>query len=259
MVDDLVPGGEEVLGESSLQLEAGVVGSQVDAHAGSVSPVRTVLGLDGRRRRWAGALLGPADRVSFLDLADARAALAAADAAGAVAIGVDAPIGLPEAGSRAADLAARRALAGPGRAAGRVFAAPPLAVLRATTHAEAVRLARELTGRGVSVQTWNLRHAIASAAELAADGRVVEVHPELSFLAMAGRVLPRKKTGEGRAARLAALAAALPGLDRGTVPGHDDAVDALACAWSARRWAAGQAQVLGGEPDATGRPMRIVT
>ena len=221
--------------------------------------MRTVLGLDGRRRHWCGALLGPGDRVTFLDLADARAALAAADAASAVAIGVDAPIGLPATGQRSADLAARALLTGPARAAGRVFAAPPQAVLDAATHADAVRVARRLTGRGVSVQTWDLRYAIASAGELAVDPRVVEVHPELSFLAMAGRALPRKRSAEGRAARLAALAGCLPGLDPETVPGHDDAVDALACAWSARRWATGRARQVGGEPDPTGRPMRIVT
>ena len=119
--------------------------------------------------------------------------------------------------------------------------------------------ARELTGQGISVQAWCLRHAIASGARMAADRRVVEVHPEVSFLAMTGSVLPSKKTPRGRAARLTALAAALPGLDVSAVPPHDDAVDALACAWTARRWAAGTARVLGGEPDAAGRPMRIVS
>ncbi len=221
--------------------------------------MRTVLGVDGRRRRWFGALLAADDRVDYLDLADADAVLAAADAAGAAAIGVDAPIGLPDSGFRTADLAARRALAGPGRAAGRVFPAPPRAVLEAPTHPQAVLVARALTGRGISVQTWNLRYAIFSAAELAADRRVVEVHPEVSFRVMTGAVLPPTKTAAGRAARLAALTAQLPGLDPAAVPTHDDAVDALACAWSARRWAAGTAAALGGEPDGTGRPMRIVS
>ena len=38
----------------------------------------------------------------------------------------------------------------------------------------------------------------------------------------------------------------------------DDALDALACAWTALRWRRGEAEVLGGEVDATGVPMRIV-
>jgi predicted RNase H-like nuclease len=39
----------------------------------------------------------------------------------------------------------------------------------------------------------------------------------------------------------------------------DDALDALACAWAARRWRCGEARVLGdGERDAHGVLMRIV-
>jgi hypothetical protein len=38
----------------------------------------------------------------------------------------------------------------------------------------------------------------------------------------------------------------------------DDALDALAAAWSARRWAAGCAETLGGELDRRNRLMRIV-
>ena len=38
----------------------------------------------------------------------------------------------------------------------------------------------------------------------------------------------------------------------------DDALDALAAAWSAQRWAAGTAEVLGEELDDRGRPMRVV-
>ena len=64
----------------------------------------------------------------------------------------------------------------------------------------------------------------------------------------------------GALLRLRALEAAL-----GPVPddppagaGLDDALDALACAWTARRWARGEAEVLGGEVDVLGTPMRIV-
>ena len=38
----------------------------------------------------------------------------------------------------------------------------------------------------------------------------------------------------------------------------DDVLDALAAAWSAQRWAAGTAEVLGEEVDDRGRPMRVV-
>ena len=98
--------------------------------------------------------------------------------------------------------------------------------------------------------------------DAADDPRLVEVHPELSFAALTGRVLGRKATAAGRAERLAALRGWLPGLDLSAVPRGDDAPDALAAAWSGRRWLDGAARVLpAGEPpsDARGRPMRIVT
>ncbi len=234
----------------------------MDAHRGSLSPVSDpihppVLGVDGRRGRWCGALLAGDGRVSYLDLSDAEAVGAAADDAGVAVVGIDIPLGLPERGRRSCDTAAR-ALLRPGRAGSRMFTAPPRPALDCLTHAEASKLARQLSGSGMSIQTWCLRAAIASGAELAGDRRVIEVHPEVSFLVMTGRVLPRKRTAEGRTTRLAALSRALPGLDPGGVPGHDDAIDALACAWTARRWTARTATVLGGEPDASGRPMRIV-
>ena len=57
---------------------------------------------------------------------------------------------------------------------------------------------------------------------------------------------------------MAALASWLPGVRDLTLPRGDDHLDALAAAWSAHRWTHGTAEVLGGEPDALGRPMRIV-
>ena len=38
----------------------------------------------------------------------------------------------------------------------------------------------------------------------------------------------------------------------------DDCLDAVACAWTATRWARGEAEVLGDEVDALGVPMRII-
>jgi predicted RNase H-like nuclease len=92
-------------------------------------------------------------------------------------------------------------------------------------------------------------------------GGVVEVHPELSLLALAGRApgdpLPSKKTAAGRAARLAALARWAPDA-AADAPDGDDGLDALAASWSAWRHAAGAAETLGGDVDEHGLPMRIV-
>ena len=180
-------------------------------------------------------------------------------------VGVDIPVGLPERGRRACDLAAKARL---GAAHARVFLTPPRAVLEAADHASASALHRTLVdGKGMSIQTWHVLGKVAEAdAALADEGedvhrRVVEVHPELSFAALAGHPLASKRTAAGRAARIAALQTWLPELRARDVPPGDDHLDALAAAWSAARWRAGTATVLPAGPvprDQLGMPQRIV-
>ena len=238
--------------------------------------VRVVAGVDGRRGGWALALAA-VDRRGRLARVDWHTVRGQTPegvaeilrlAAGAAAVGVDAPLGLPEDDWRPCDLQAKRRL---GRGSARVFLAPPRAVLAAPSYPDAREVARGmLGGRSISAQTYGLRGVVlALDGALRADPvlvrRVVEVHPELSFMAMAGRApgdpLPHKRTPAGRAAREAALGRRLvPDLDVEDLelPDGDDHLDALAAAWSAARWAAGEAETLGGEPDAHGLPMRIV-
>ena len=211
-----------------------------------------VLGVDGARGGWVGALVDDG-RVSWLLLPDVQAVLAV-DAA---AVGIDMPIGLPATGRRECDLLAKGLL---GRAHPRVFLTPPRGVLAAGSYAEARPLHRELTGGvGLSAQTWGLVARIREVDAVAGDPRLVEVHPELSFALLAGRVLAGKKTPAGREERLGAVRTWLPDLP--DPPFGDDGLDALAAAWSAARWLAGTARTLPEQPpsDALGRPMRIVT
>ena len=217
-----------------------------------------VLGLDGCRGGWLGALVTDGE-VRWLRLDDISAALAV-DAA---VIGVDMPIGLPATGRRECDLLAKQLL---GAAHPRVFLTPPRGVLAAPDHTVANELHRGLVdGAGMSVQTWHIVARIAEVDQVADDERLVEVHPELSFAALAGRVLAPKRTAAGRAERLAALDRWLPGAvgrtDLPSGPLAIDALDALAAAWSATRHLSGTARVLPAEPprDERGRPMRIVT
>jgi predicted RNase H-like nuclease len=123
----------------------------------------------------------------------------------------------------------------------------------------ACRASISATGKSLSKQTWNLLPAIAEVDALADDNRIVECHPEVAFALMQGHpVDERKKTPEGRAARLDLLRQWLP--DLGDPAYGDDGLDALACAWSASRVAAGSAIVVpaGDLPrDSAGRPMRI--
>jgi len=220
-------------------------------------PTRIVLGVDGWRGAWVAASVevgSPGARLlrwhagRFADLP-----LAAAHV-----VGVDVPIGQPTTGRRTCDLLARSRLPG---AAARVFLTPPRGAFQAATLAEANRLLRAAGESAISAQTFALRAAVAEVAAWAADPRVEEVHPELSFAALAGRPLPPKRSARGVAARIAALAgwldvvAALAEAPPG-VP-VDDALDALACAWTAHRVDGGAADLLGGDPDPDGRPMRI--
>jgi predicted RNase H-like nuclease len=160
-------------------------------------------------------------------------------------VGIDMPLGLLADGWRAADALARRAL---GRRGVTVFAIPPRPVWQQPSYAEANRLCRELTGKGMSAQAWGLRGKLleADAYRQTAAAGLFEVHPELAFAALAGAPVPDSKhTPAGLATRRRLLAEAgltLPPRVSGAA--EDDLLDAAAVAWSARRITAGQAVAL---------------
>ncbi|SDY84269.1 Predicted nuclease (RNAse H fold) [Geodermatophilus africanus] len=218
-----------------------------------------VLGVDGWRGRWVGALLDGRS-VRLLDLADATAVLAVPDVE---VVGIDMPIGLSDDGARACDRSAKARL---GKAGSSVFPAPVRAVLAAQDYAEArVLSVRATGGTSLSAQAWQLVRSIRALDEALGEPpaeHVVEVHPELAFRALDPGLTDAKVTARGMARRLAALcgvmdvdAALLDAPPR--VPAVD-ALDACAAAWSARRIADGTAECLGdGATDARGRPMRI--
>ncbi|MGY1770859.1 DUF429 domain-containing protein [Blastococcus sp. SYSU D00813] len=220
-----------------------------------------VLGVDGWRGRWAGALLeGRSVRLLVLD--DAAAVLAVP---GVEVVGIDMPIGLSDDGVRACDVAARAALRGRG-ATGSVFPAPVRAVLAAGDYAQARLRSVEATGgRSLSAQSFQLVASIRSLDDALGeppDPRVHEVFPELAFRALDERVLDPKSTARGLAQRVRALQPVMDVLDAladapPALPAVD-ALDACAAAWSARRIADGTACRVGQDVrDARGRPMRI--
>jgi predicted RNase H-like nuclease len=217
-----------------------------------------VLGVDGWRGAWVGALLD-GRAVTLLALPDAAAVLMVP---GVDVIGVDMPVGLADDGPRACDVAARRLL---GRAGSSVFPAPLRPVLGCASYAEACAVSRAASGRALSVQAWNLVPAIRSLDDALGDPpdpRVAEAHPELAFRALDPRVTARKASTRGLAQRLRALAPVVDVLDAlaGAPDGVPaaDCLDACAVAWSARRLAEGTAECVGdGARDARGRPMRI--
>ena len=143
-----------------------------------------VAGADISKGRWAVVVLCDGqfhEALRALELADifeARPEIAM--------LAVDIPIGLVAGNDdwpRRADLVAKKLLASVGSA---VFYAPPRPVLECQDYDEANRLHRKLIGKGMSQQAWGLRAGILEAEGLAeSDDRVIEAHPEVSFLKMA--------------------------------------------------------------------------
>jgi predicted RNase H-like nuclease len=201
----------------------------------------TVLGVDGCRSGWVGALAS-GRRVRWLCAPTVAGMIDEASV-----VGIDIMIGLPEAGRREADQAARDRL---GAARSSVFYTPARPVLAAGGYPEANQISRTCTGYGLSQQAWRLVPRIRQVdALMTADlqARVIEVHPELSFRALDPRIVHSKRTARGTGQRLRSLAGWVDLSCLGEIPagvGLDDALDALAVAWSAARWRDGAARML---------------
>src|SRR5262245_12308658 len=217
-----------------------------------------VLGVDGCKGGWVAVALEDghfAESFFVPHLVELRTDDAAV-------IGVDIPLGDTTPGRRGAESAARRALKPRGSC---VFTPPPLACADAPTYEEANKVARDLTGKGISKQAWNLLPKMVEASSVwGADSRVHEVHPECCFLAMQGTpVLDKKKSWNGMIARLGLLRAEGIDLTAGNHSianaKHDDVIDAAAAAWTAHRIATQVAATFPSEPehDPRGRTVAI--
>lgn len=177
------------------------------------------------------------------------------------AIGVDIPIGLPPTAIRRADREARRFV---GPRAPSVFDTPPRAVLEAPTYEEARNLSQSEYGRGVSVQSYRLREKLLDVDRARSGHPLFEVHPEVSFCALAGEpLLHNKRSWNGQMLRrrlLVGAGLALPDeLGEAAAVAVDDVLDAAVVAWSAMRIASGAAISIPDPPedDERGYPMAI--
>ncbi|WP_274564731.1 DUF429 domain-containing protein [Streptomyces spiramyceticus] len=229
-----------------------------------------VLGVDACTAGWVAVELRDARFAGARLATDLRSLLREAEEArigggGVEVVAVDMPLGLLDTGWRRADAEAAALL---GRLRGSVFRVPPSEVWQEEYYEDANRRCRELTGAGLSRQSWGLavklREANGCLADAGAD-RLFEVHPEVSFWALAGKtpLAHRKKSWAGQMARRSLLEAAgvvLPDElgDVGRVP-PDDVLDAAAAAWSAQRIAQGRARPLPDPPqyDSRGRAVAI--
>lgn len=188
---------------------------------------------------------------------------------------LDIPIGLREDGAleRLCDKRARKLL-GPKRGA-TVFPAPCRKATREETYREASRVNREMTGRGLSKQTWSIIPKIREVDELlasdkSAGSRIREIHPEICFWALACHPMQRsKKKREGFLERMEVLRSVYPRTDelvsqaRAGFKSHDvakdDILDALSAAVTAK---VGKEKLVSlpepPERDSRGLPMQMV-
>jgi len=180
---------------------------------------------------------------------------------------VDIPIGLVEGEPRRCDMEARKIIGAKGSS---VFPAPDPRLITATSYEQASTRARTLTGKGISVQVFGIFPKILEVnwtLTPAQQDRVFEVHPEVSFWALAGRrpMAFSKGKPEGYLERKRLLADALGvtiseraeafKLARPASP--DDVLDAIVAAWTARRRVEGRAERLPPEPQIDGRGLRM--
>ena len=141
-----------------------------------------------------------------------------------------------------------------------MFSMTPRAALEADGWEAANAISKELSGVGLSKQSYALVPKILEVDALAgSDDRVIEVHPEVSFRALSGGPLRgSKKSWSGMTQRRSLLATAgieLPD-DLGEANGvpADDVLDAAVAAWSANRYARGEARRLPAE----GRELGVI-
>jgi predicted RNase H-like nuclease len=204
-----------------------------------------VMGVDAAGRiGWVGIVI---DESGFVDAGAGPLADLIRWAEPVAAVAVDIPIGNVPGGARLADVEARRFV---GVRRSSVFSAPAIDALQAASYGDA-NLALDARGAPrLSQQSWALVPKIREADAVAnGDVRVFEVHPEVSFRALAHKPLAwSKKSWNGLLHRRRLLAEAgidlpeaLPGI--GGV-GADDVIDAAVAAWSARRFARGEARSL---------------
>lgn len=214
-----------------------------------------VLGVDACAAGWVGAILDPAAPRPRIAVAASIGALVEAvrQTLDLQAVAIDIPIGLPDDSTRQADVLARKALKGK---ASTVFTTLTREAYEQESRTAADTANRARSGQGVGAQAFGLRHKVLEVDAWVRSRPTVavfEVHPELSFAVMAGEpILAAKKTDEGRAARLAALAAAgiaSPSVLKGDGYAADDVLDACAAAWTAARRTTGLARSLPETPE----------
>ena len=203
-----------------------------------------LVGVDGCPGGWV-AVIAEGQEISGMVVENAEELLHRASDAAVIAI--DIPIGLPDAGPRECDRAARKLLGA--RRGSSVFPAPIRPVLEAGTYLEACAIRQRIEEKRMSKQAFAILPKILEIDRLLqrsdqARRQIREVHPEVSFCFWNDGTPMRdaKKHPAGKASRETLIDQIWPGirptlLERWprTVVGRDDLNDAFAALWTARR------------------------
>ena len=229
-----------------------------------------VVGVDGCKAGWV-AISYDTDENSLSARTHTTFAEVVEAYAEAKCIAVDIPIGLTTSDARDCDKEARQVLTS--LRGSSVFPAPDPRIVDAPTYEAAAAQSQRLKGKGISVQSFGIYRKVAEVNRLMTpelQNRIVEIHPEVSFWALANKrpmQYPKRTLpgfNERRSLLMSALGIEIPS-DVGAkqwVRGAaaDDVLDAIAAAWSARRFAEGRSKTLPTRPlkDAKGLRMEMV-
>jgi len=165
------------------------------------------LGIDGCRGGWCVAVIRQNElSVSLLTELAEIPALIACEACGFI----DMPIGLTDSSSgRLCEVEARAVM--PGTYKSSIFFCPSQSAVSASDYSAANAVQRSVTGKGLSVQAWNIVPKIRQVQEqnsfVKEQGIALrEAHPELCFAQLSGSFIPNKKrTATGRKERVHVL------------------------------------------------------
>jgi len=230
-----------------------------------------VAGVDGCRAGWFVAVAS-VTKQKVLQLKGFYVAETFADVLSKTAdcelVCVDIPIGLSDgAKPRQCDVTARRIL-GTGRASS-IFPPPIRACLAAKDYKTASRICLERSGKKLSKQGFFIMRKIHEVDQVMTpelQQRVREIHPELSFWALAGGkpAEHNKKTLAGRNERIVLLSQIFSDLQcflaQARQPNKvaaDDILDAVAAAWTAGQAVIGKARTLPENPEFDSRGLKM--
>lgn len=230
---------------------------------------RYYVGIDGCRGGWVAAILK--DRLELI-FSETLEELREAVASSALTL-IDMPMGLKSEGEgeRRCDVEARRFLK---RRKMSIFPVPCRQSVYSESYREANEINREILGRGLSKQSYNLFPKIREVdrfitRDMKILENIVEGHPEISFARIGGGEMKfNKRSQEGFQERMEVIQKLLPGIAstveefmkkyRRSLVARDDILDAVILALAATTEGKGYLIVPDMPPaDSHGIPMKI--